>query len=313
MDKIPVITILGPTASGKTSLSIELAKKFNGEIVSADSMQIYKNMDIANASPTEKEKDNIRHHMMNFLEPKESFSVADYVNLANLAVEDIIARNKNVFLVGGTGLYIDSLLNNIHFTSDSFSSEIRNELQALYEENGVDYLLDIIKEFDNDSYNRLKTEKNPKRIIRCIEVFKTTGITQTELNLVSVSTPSKYKALKIGLKSEDRNFLYDRINNRVDLMLENGLLQETINFYNNTSSMTSSMAIGYKELKPYIDHKDSLENCIEKLKMSTRRYAKRQLTWFKKDSEINWFNIDIKSHDDIVSSCKKLIGEFLNG
>lgn len=313
MCKIPVVTILGPTASGKTKLSIDLTKHFDAEIVSADSMQIYKNMDIATASPTIEEKQGVVHHMLNFLSPDTDYSVAQYVEKAKEVISDINSRGKLPILVGGTGLYIDSLLENINFIETEVDEALREELYELYEKNGIDYLLDMIKEFDIESYDRLSIEKNPKRVIRCIEVYKTTGITQTMQNVNSKLTPSPYKTVKIGLKCQDRDFLYDRINKRVDIMVNDGLIDEAKEFFTHEYKGTSSMAIGYKELKPYFDNELTLDECLENLKRQTRRYAKRQLTWFNRDKSINWFNIDELDYESIKKTSINLIEDFLNG
>lgn len=313
MDKIPVIVIVGPTASGKTKLSVELAKHFKTEIVSADSMQIYKNMDIATAKPTISEKQDIVHHMMDFISTDKEYSVADYVSDAHKILVDIYSRNMIPIVVGGTGLYIDSLLSNVKFTDAPTDIQLRNELNDIYINNGIDYLLNCIKEFDYDSYNRLKIERNPKRIIRCIEVYRITGKTQTEINRLSLSDESPYFPIMIGLSVRDREFLYDRINKRVDKMIDDGLVEEAKNFYCSENSCTSAMAIGYKELHPYLFKDVSLDDCIEELKKQTRHYAKRQLTWFRKNDKINWFNIDELSFDDILKQSILLIEESLNG
>lgn len=313
MEKIPVVTVLGPTASGKTALSVKLAKHFDAEIVSADSMQIYKNMDIATASPSMQEREGIVHHMMNFLDPGETYSVADYVSQAHRVIADIHSRNKMVILCGGTGLYIDSLLNNITFTEIDKDERLRKELYDLAEEKGTDYLLDMIRDFDEPSFDRLSKEKNLKRIVRCIEIYKTTGVTQTQQIVNSKLTPSPYIPVKIGLKTEDRQYLYDRINRRVDIMLEMGLVKEAETFFSSKKGGTSSMAIGYKELKPYFTGEKSLDECVEDLKMQTRRYAKRQLTWFLKDKNIRWYEIDVLSFNDILDHSIEYVEEFING
>lgn len=307
MKKIPLLVIVGPTASGKTALSVELAKRFDGEIVSADSMQIYKNMDIATAKPTEKEKQGIVHHLMDFLPPSEKFSVADYCSLAKKAINDIVSRNKLPILVGGTGLYIDSLVDNVGFSPVEEDENLREELYSLAKAQGVDCLLDMLREFDEESANRLSEQKNIKRIVRSIEVYKLSGITQTQHNLNSKSVESPYHTLKIGLNAKERLFLYDRINKRVDDMRKSGLVDEAKEFFSKDTSNTSSMAIGYKELLPYFDGEKTLDDCIETLKMQTRRYAKRQLTWFLKDESINWFFIDEMDFSDIISEAEELV------
>lgn len=290
--KIKLITVVGPTASGKTRLAIELAKKYNGEVISADSMQIYKGMQIATAKPAKDEMQGIPHHLMDFLEPDQTYSVAMFVDDAKRSIKDITSRGRLPVIAGGTGLYVDSLLNNISFHQSQRSTEISDELWELYYAEGIDKLLNILKKIDGESYERLNEERNPKRIIRAIEFYKTTGITITEQNRNSKLIDSPYSPIKIGLNFEDRQKLYDRINRRVDLMIENGLVSEAKRVFNTDLSFTSVKAIGYKELFPYLKGEIPLEECVEKLKQETRRYAKRQITWFKRDKEINWLYPD---------------------
>ena len=311
-----VIVIVGPTASGKTGLSIELAKRYNGEIVSADSMQIYKDMNIATAKPTIEEMCGIKHHLVDFLNPGETYSVGQYVLDAENAISDILSRNKTPIVCGGTGLYVDSLINGINFTEDSSNDKIRNELYQIAETEGIDYLLNVLKEFDPDSYENLSQQRNLRRIIRAIEFYKVTGKTITQQNIESQNTSSKFDYLIIGLNADDRQFIYDRINRRVDLMIESGLIEETKSVLQMNLSDTSIKAIGYKELIPYINNQSTLDDCIEKLKMETRRYAKRQLTWFRRNKMINWIYIDrYSSLNDIVKVAMDIIDkkEFLNG
>lgn len=291
-NKIKLITVVGPTASGKTRLGVELAKRYGGEVISADSMQIYKGMQIATAKPTVEEMQGIPHHLMDFLEPNQTYSVAMFVDDAKKCIEDISSRGKIPVIVGGTGLYVDSLLNNISFHESQRDTGLSEKLRELYYTEGVDYLLDMLRKFDGESAERLETEKNPKRIIRAIEFYKTTGITITEQNKNSKNEESPYSAIKLGLNFEDRQKLYDRINKRVDLMVEAGLVSEAKHVFNSELSFTSVKAIGYKELFPYLKGELPLEECIEKLKQETRRYAKRQITWFKRDKEINWLYPD---------------------
>ena len=291
-NKIKLITVVGPTASGKTRLGVELAKRYGGEVISADSMQIYKGMQIATAKPTVEEMQGIPHHLMDFLEPNQTYSVAMFVDDAKKCIEDISSRGKIPVIVGGTGLYVDSLLNNISFHESQRDTELSEKLRELYYTEGVDYLLDMLRKFDGESAERLETEKNPKRIIRAIEFYKTTGITITEQNKNSKNEESPYSAIKLGLNFEDRQKLYDRINKRVDLMVEAGLILEAKRVFNSELSFTSVKAIGYKELFPYLKGELPLEECIEKLKQETRRYAKRQITWFKRDKDINWLYPD---------------------
>lgn len=289
---IKIISVVGPTASGKTALAVEIAKKFNGEVISADSMQIYKGMQIATAKPTELEMQGIKHHLIDFVDVDKSYSVANFVKDAENVVKQIVERGKLPVLAGGTGLYVDSFLKNISFAGDTRNDELTKELYKIYEEKGSEYLLEMLAEFDLETANILKNQVNIKRIIRAIEIYKTTGITISEQNKNSILLESPYKPIKFGLNYDDRQKLYDRINKRVDIMLENGLLKETEKVLNSKLGDTSKMAIGYKELKPYFEGEKSLEECVEKLKMETRRYAKRQITWFKRDKEINWIYVD---------------------
>ena len=314
MEKIPVIAVVGPTASGKTALAVTLAKKLGGEVISADSMQIYKHMDIATAKPTEDETQGVRHHLIDFLEPYESFSVARFCELARVAVDDIRGRGKIPVIAGGTGLYIDSLLGNTQFEDIEADPALRAQVTAELEEKGIDAMLEHIRSFDPESAERLSAERNPKRIVRCIEVYRASGMTQTQLNLRQMSLESPYKAVKLGLKAADRDYIYERINRRVDVMLENGLLEEAREFYKRDLGDTAAAAIGYKELHPYLSGELPLEVCVGNLKRATRRYAKRQLTWFCRDPEIHWFNIDEMSFDEISDEsmniiCKELKNE----
>ncbi len=309
-NSIKVISIVGPTASGKTKLAVKLAQRFNGEIVSADSMQIYKGMQIATAKPTVAETEGIKHHLIDFVSPDEIYSVAMFVKDASRCIADINSRGKLPFIVGGTGLYVDSLLNNITFSEEQRDEKISLELYKIYEEQGIDKLLEMLSEFDIDSANRLKAERNPKRIIRAIEFYKTTGITITEQNEKSKLVKSPYNPVKIGINFNDRAKLYERINKRVDLMLENGLLDEAKDVLSNKLSFTSVKAIGYKELKPYFNGEKTLDECVEKLKMETRRYAKRQITWFKRDLDINWLYADeYNSFEELLANAVEIINK----
>ncbi len=309
--KIPLICIVGPTASGKTSLSVNIAKYFDAEIVSADSMQIYKGMDIATAKPTKEEQQGIIHHMMDFLETSEQFSVAQYCDMTHKIIRDIHNRGKLPVLVGGTGLYVDSLINNITFADSDGDEKLREELQKECDEYGVNYLLEKLASFDEVSAKKLEETRNPKRIIRAIEVYMTTGKTISQYNDESKKNESPYKVVKIGLTATDRQFLYDRINKRVDIMLENGLVEEARETYNPNLSTTAAVAIGHKELIPFLEGNAELDECIDILKMQTRRYAKRQLTWFNRDKEIHWLNIDVYNNEALVKESVDLIKKVL--
>ena len=305
-NQIKVVSLVGPTASGKTRLGIDLAKHFDGEIISADSMQIYKGMQIATAKPTAEETDGVKHHLIDFLPADCSYSVARFVEDASNCIRDISRRGKLPVIVGGTGLYVDSLLNNIKFNDEIRDEAKSEELWEIYRNDGVDRLLNILDEIDRESRIRLEEERNPKRIIRAIEFYYTTGMTMTEQVANSRLEESPYSAVKLGLNYKDREKLYERINKRVDLMLEQGLLEEAEQVLKKDLSFTSVKAIGYKELAPYFNNEKSLEECIEKLKQSTRHYAKRQITWFKRDKDINWL------YADTFSSYEEMLGEAVN-
>lgn len=309
MEKLPVIAVVGPTASGKTALSVALAQALGGEVISADSMQIYRRMDVATAKPTAEEMQGVPHHLIDFLEPGESFSVARYCTLAKAAIEDIHDRGRLPILCGGTGLYVDSLLSDMRFEEQESDPALRAAITAEMAEKGVDKMLEELRGFDPDSADRLAEGRNPKRIIRCFEVYRATGMTQTELNTRQRSADSPYRAIRIGLTAADRAYLYERIDRRVDLMAENGLLEEAERFYRGGYGETAAAAIGYKELLPYLDGDSDLDACLDSLKRATRRYAKRQLTWFKRDKSVRWFCIDEMRFDEIVSEAVAYINQ----
>lgn len=309
MEKIPIIAVVGPTASGKTSLGIQIAKRFDGEVVSADSMQIYRGMDIATAKPDVSEQDGIVHHLIDFLDPSVSFSVADYTVLAHQAIADIHARGKLPILVGGTGLYVDSVLNDIVFTEIKTDPQLRESLHQFAKEQGNAALLERLRGVDPQSAARLH-ENNVGRIVRAIEVYELTGITMTEQQKRSREKPSRYRTLKFGLNYRDRSVLYDRIDRRVDLMMEQGLLEEAQSVLASPMK-TAVQAIGYKELGPYLEGKAPLDECIVKLKQSTRHYAKRQLTWFLRDPQICWLYPDEEEMPDLIKKVFVSVEMFL--
>lgn len=311
MEKQFVVVICGPTASGKTALSVELAKELDAEIISADSMQIYKGMDIATAKPSISERDGIPHHLMDFLDPCEAFSVADYVRLAREKISDIAARGKLPMIVGGTGLYISSLINNIQFEESECDYAYREQLRQLAAEKGNGYLMDMLKEIDPETAASLH-ENNQSRVIRALEVYKITGKTMSQTQKESRAVPSPYEPCMIAL-DYDRSQLYDRINRRVDIMLEEGLLEEARAFYSREDYPTAAQAIGYKELLPYLKGSEELDTCVEKLKQETRKYAKRQLTWFRKDERIHWIKVtDNTDSREILEIAKKYIKMYGN-
>ncbi len=312
MNKKPLIAIVGPTASGKTKFAIELAKAFFGEIVCADSMQIYKELSISTAKPTDEERAQVPHHMVDFLSVNEPYSVAQYVLDAKDVIDDIHNRNKLPFLAGGTGLYIDSLIENIEFSKEDESDNIRKDLQEELLKFGGEYMLGKLSKIDPDFASDLHPN-NTKRILRALEVYYATGKTMTEQINVSKANPSPYKTLIFGLNYKNRDVLYDRINQRVDQMVEQGIVEEARVLLSNNHSKTATQAIGCKEFFPYILGEMTLSEATENLKMQTRRYAKRQLTWFRRNENINWLYLDEMSFDQAVCEAKDVINNFLEG
>ena len=310
MDKIKVIAVTGPTASGKTGLAIEIAKAFGGEVVSADSMQIYKGMDIATAKPTPDEMGDIPHHLIDFVDTCDTYSVAQYVEDAKKCISDIASRGKIPVVAGGTGLYVDSLLSGIDFGFVPDNSEVRKQLKAQAEKEGIAVLFDKLKEIDPETASKLH-ENNEGRIIRALEVYYLTGKTLAQQKIESRKKGSDYDVLYICIEYLDRQKLYDRIEKRVDLMVEAGLLEEAENYINLGEESTAKQAIGYKELKPYFSGEMSLDEALDNLKKETRHYAKRQLTWFRRHDER--FCVYPDSQSDFVKSAKDKVGEFLEG
>ena len=252
-------------------------------------MQIYKYMNIGTAKPTVEEMDGVSHHMLDFLEPDQSFSVADYVAEAGRIINDIYSRGKMPVLAGGTGLYISSLINGVHFSEMRSDAKLRKELENTAVQKGAEYMHKTLEEIDPELAKKLHPN-DMGRIIRAIEVFRLTGITMSEQQRQSLAKPPVYNALLIGLTFSDRQALYNRINRRVDIMLESGLLEEA-RMLGDKYSRTASQAIGYKELSLYLKGQETQEEAKEKIKQETRRYAKRQLTWFRRNEKINWFDM----------------------
>ena len=312
LNKIPVVAVVGPTASGKSELAVEICRRFNGEAVSADSMQIYKGLDISTAKPTEEEKKGIPHYMMDFLDTREAFSVAEYQAMAGECIRDIHSRGKLPVIVGGTGLYIDNLLNNIQLTEASFDEALREKLLKRVDEEGIDSLLSELEKIDPE-YAAKMHPNNVKRIVRALEVWYSSGVTMTE-QIKNSHAESPYEVLYIGLDAEDRDFLYNRINMRVDIMLANGLEAEARDYLSQPDMSTSSQAIGCKELRPYFEGRMTLLEAAENLKQATRRYAKRQLTWFRRNKEINWLFIDsFASKDEMYEKAFAITEEWERG
>ncbi len=304
MDKLPVIVVVGPTASGKTELAVNLAKKLDGEIISFDSMQIYRGMHIASAAPDIEEMQGIKHHLLEFLDPHENFSVADFVKMAKIALEDIKSRGKAVIIAGGTGLYINSFIDNVVFSEEKQDPELREKLNAQYDSIGGEEMLKKLAEFDPESASRLHPN-NKKRVIRAFEIYITSGITMTEQLKDSKTQESPYKPYMIGLTYENREKLYERINLRVEKMLEAGLVAEAERMYKSGAAGTAVQAIGHKEFFPYFSGEITMEEATENLKRETRRYAKRQLTWFRRDLSVNWIYRD-KTEDTLACALEIL-------
>ncbi|WP_294482738.1 tRNA (adenosine(37)-N6)-dimethylallyltransferase MiaA [uncultured Ruminococcus sp.] len=290
-NKIPLLVIAGPTASGKTTLAVEMAKYYNGEVISADSMQIYKGLNIATAKPTIDEMQGIPHHLIDFLEPDVPFSVADYVTLAGQMIREIRSRGKLPIVCGGTGLYISSLVDNIIFDDTGSDPHIRARLEKQAKEEGAHALWLKLKDIDPETAEKVH-ENNLPRVIRGIEVFELTGTKLSEHKINSRREESPYKACIIGLTAENRQYLYDRIEKRVHIMVENGMVEECREVWQKGGLATAGQAIGYKELVPFFEGKAELEDCLDKIILETRHYAKRQLTWFRRVADISWVKID---------------------
>ncbi|MBY6916098.1 tRNA (adenosine(37)-N6)-dimethylallyltransferase MiaA [Clostridium botulinum] len=307
--KQKILVLGGPTAVGKTELSIKLAEKLNGEIISADSMQIYKNMDIGSAKVTKEEMRDINHHMIDIVSPEEEFSVADFKNIGEKAIKEIIAKEKLPMIVGGTGLYINSLTCNVTFTESEKDDEYRTYLESLAEANGNNYVHEMLKEIDEISYRDIHPN-NRKRVIRALEVFKISGKPFSSYNVGDDFYKTDYDVFYYVL-TMDREKLYNMINKRVDIMIENGLIDECIELkkLGYTSSMQSMQGIGYKEILYYLDKKISLDEAVNLIKQGSRNYAKRQLTWFRRDPRCTFLDKDVLSDEEILS---KIIDDITN-
>ena len=298
MEKPKVIVICGPTASGKTALSIELAKKINGEIVSADSMQIYKDMNIGSAKVTNEEMQGIKHYMIDCVSPDERFSVADYKTNAKNAIEEIIKKGKTPIVVGGTGLYIDALIYEIEYKDIKIDENYRKELQEIEKNQGLEVLYKKALEIDPKAMEKI-SQNDSKRIMRVLEIYKATGKNKTEQEAESrlKEIPYDYKVFALTMNREK---LYERINKRVDIMIEKGLINEVENLLKKYKEFPTSMqGLGYKEVRDYFQRKTTKNEMIEKIKQESRRYAKRQLTWFRKNKQTIWLDSLEKIEDNI--------------
>jgi tRNA dimethylallyltransferase len=309
-EKPVVAVIAGPTASGKTRMGVELCRAFNGEVVSADSMQIYRGIPVGTACPTEAEREGVPHHLMDFVPLDEAFSVARWCELAKQTIDGILSRGKLPVIVGGTGLYITSLMDNVCFSPSAEDPQLRERLRRRAEEEGAAPLLEELRSFDPESAARLHPN-NVGRIIRAIELYRVSGVTMTEQLRQSKQEPSPYRFVPAALSCRDREQLYDRINRRVDVMLQNGLLEEARRVLQK-GGHTVCQAIGYKEFAPYFAGEESLEDAAERLRQNTRRYAKRQLTWFRRDERFHWIFRDdyrddeqwIQAAEEYLTSCR---------
>ncbi len=310
--KIKILAIVGPTASGKTAVSVELARRLGGEVVSCDSMQIYRRMDIGTAKPTEEEKCGIPHHLIDAVEPDAPFSCAEYVTRASEVVKEISARGKLPILCGGTGLYLDRFLCG-EMEETHADEDLRAALFAYAESEGIDALHARLREVDPESADAIHPN-NVKRVVRALEIYEQTGIPKSEFDRRSQVGEAPYEATVIGLSYPRREVLYERINRRVDIMLADGLLQETKRLLDEgvfEVNLTAAQAIGYKELLGYFGGSETLTEAAENLKTATRRYAKRQLTWFSAKPYVEWVemekNGELRSLDDV---CKEIVSRF---
>ena len=287
MEKAKVIVICGPTASGKTALSVELAKKIDGQIVSADSMQIYKDMSIGTAKPSVKEMQGIKHYLIDCVLPSKRYSVADFKRDAKKAIREIIKAGKNPIVVGGTGLYLDSLIYEIEYSNIEFDKDYRNILEERAQKEGLEQLYNEAMKIDPEATKKINPN-DKKRITRVLEIYHATGKTKTEQEADSRKNEPEfdYKVYAINWEREE---LYNRINKRVDLMIEEGLIEEVKNLLDKYDEFPTAMqGLGYKEVVQYLEGKCTKEEMIEKIKQESRRYAKRQITWFKKNKQTTW-------------------------
>ena len=289
MTKPKIVVICGPTASGKTALSIQLAKKIKGEIVSADSMQIYKDMDIGTAKPSKKEMEGIKHYLIDNVSPTIRYSVANYKKDALDAIDEIIKKGKTPIVVGGTGLYVDSLVNGIEYDDTEIDIEYRKELDKIADENGLEGLYSQAMRIDPIAMEKI-SPNDRKRIFRVLEIYHSTGKTKTQQEIESRKKENPYEYIVFGINM-DRDKLYERINKRVDIMIQDGLVDEVKRLIGNYNELpTAIQGLGYKEVVSYLNNELTYEEMIEKIKQETRRYAKRQLTWFRRNKQIIWLD-----------------------
>ena len=301
-----IICIAGPTASGKTALAVELAKELNGEVVSCDSMYVYRRMNIGTAKPTREEMQGIVHHMIDVADPDEDFSVSRYCEMASPIVDDIVARGKTAIIAGGTGLYMDSLIKGNDFAAFPATGH-RQRLEKLLEEEGLEVLTSQLQSIDPEALAR--SQNNPRRIIRALEVYYDTGETITAHNLKTQAIPPRYTPLWLGLDFAERSELYRRIDLRVGIMLEMGLVQEIQNLLSSgiPEKCTAMQAIGYKEFVAALDGQCTIEEAADEVRKSSRHYAKRQLTWFRRNKDIRWITRKADSSPEEILRCARQI------
>ena len=291
-DKKKIIVICGPTASGKTGLSLHIAYKFGGEIISADSMQIYKNLDVGTAKATKEEQAVAPHHLVDIMDPSEPYSVQLFTEMAATAIDQIYSRGNIPVIAGGTGLYIESLISGIKFAQHEDNTAVKVQLQHELAVNGKEYMYNILKDIDPE-YAATVHPNNYVRVLRGIEVYRLTGHNMTWQLQNSKPSEKPYDFLILGLNYSERRKLYENINLRVDKMMKEGILEEAEYVYKNRETFkTCTGAIGYKEFFPYFEGTATLDECIDKLKQASRNYAKRQLTWFNRMNDVNWLYID---------------------
>lgn len=306
-----IIAVAGPTASGKSALALELCKRLDGELISLDSMQIYRGLDIGTAKPTKAEQAEVRHHMIDICEPTENFSAAEFAERAHKVIADVQSRGKKAVLCGGTGLYLDTVLGRLDFGEIESDEKLRGELIAFAEKNGADALHERLRGIDPQAAEKIH-KNNVRRVARAIEIYELTGKTKTEHDREAISD-SPYESLIIGLDYDDREVLYNRINRRVDAMIEAGLEGEVRSLVSRgllSAESTSGQAIGYKEMLGYIAGDCSLGDAVEKIKLGTRRYAKRQLTWLRRNPDIKWLYPDkLGDFQSLVGEAEKIIGK----
>lgn len=300
--KEKVIVIVGPTAIGKTELSLKLAKDLNGEIISGDSMQVYKGLDIGTAKASKEEQEMVPHHLIDIIEMTEDYTVSDFQTKARSLIEDITSRGKVPIIVGGSGLYIQSVLYDYQFPNEARDEAVTKELEKEVESKGIEPLYNRLKEIDPKQADKIHPN-NHRRVIRAVEIYETTGLTMTEIQERQKVTPL-YEVQFIGLEM-DRALLYERINQRIDIMVQNGLIAEVSKVFENVDQTSQAMSgIGYKEFIPYFRGESSLHECMDALKKNSRRFAKRQYTWFKNKMDIPWYNVSTNNKQELYDTIR---------